>query len=179
MSASDVKMLPTFCRYLSIGNYQKNAKRLKMQGKLPAKHAHHYCHGLKFLNRAMYKGDKSALHAAVGEFDYVQHHSKPSSPLLPSTSLNKAKALELLGKPQNALREYSKAIKLKPKYPQAYVGLSGFYLKLGMKKEALAAIKAGLKYSKSSKGLIRRLKKLEDDAKTIKKQIPASPANNP
>ena len=85
--------------------------------------------------------------------------------LLDSASLYKAEALGKLGKTGPALQEYNKAIQLNPKYHQAYARLSDFYLKLGMKQDALDTVNMGLKFSPNSKGLRNRLRKLTAENK--------------
>lgn len=154
ITPSEYRMLPKFCKY----------PELK-----PNIHAHHYCHGIKFILRANRIFDNKKikmenLSAAVREFVYMQKHCVPNDPILPSTSLYKAQALEKLGKTQEAIHEFNTAIKLRNNsYPKAYMKLSDFYKKIGMEEEALKTVQTGLKYSNNSKGLKRRLKKLQDE----------------
>jgi tetratricopeptide (TPR) repeat protein len=156
ISASEARQLPPFCLGLSVGNFDDNAKALRQDVKVPGQHTQHFCHGMKAIIRGDYK-------TAVGEFEYVQEHSTSQHELLDSTSLYKAEALGKLGKTGPALLEYNKAIQLNNKYHQAYARLADFYLKLGMKKDALDTINQGLKYSPNSKGLKKRLHKLTEE----------------
>ena len=151
-SASEVRQLPPFCAGFPINFYRDDAKSLKRNIKVPGQHTHHFCHGMKEILRKNYAG-------AVKEFEYVQSQSTIQHELLDSTSLYKAEALGMLGKTGPAIQEYNKAIQLNPKYHQAYERLADFYLKLGMKQDALDVINTGLKYSPNSKGLKRRLQK--------------------
>jgi len=152
-SASEVRQLPPFCAGFPLDFYRDDAKSLKRNIKVPGQHTHHFCHGMKEILRKNYG-------AAVREFEYVQRMSNSQNDMLDSTSLYKAEALGMLGKTGPAIQEYYKAIQLNPKYHQAYERLADFYLKLGMKKDALDVINTGLKYSPNSRGLKRRLQKL-------------------
>ena len=172
ISASELKMMPPFCKGLSIANFQASAKPLRSPIKVPGQHTQHFCHGMKALVRGQRaemrkKGSgKSNFQTASKEFNYVQSHSTKKHALIPATSLYKAFAFEKLGRQGEAIREYNKAISLKKKYPHAYSKLSDYYLKLGLKQEALETIKRGLKQSPKSKSLKRRLKKLQGTQKT-------------
>ena len=164
ITASEAKQLPPFCLGLSIGNFREDAKSLKQNINMPGQHTQHFCHGMKSLLRGD-RGDKRGYEAAVEEFGYVQEHSTSQHELMDSTSLYKAEALGKLGKTGPALQEYNKAIQLNPKYHQAYARLSDFYLKLGMKQDALDTVNMGLKFSPNSKGLRNRLRKLTAENK--------------
>jgi tetratricopeptide (TPR) repeat protein len=172
ISASEIKMMPPFCKGLSLSNFQANAKHLRRSVRVPGQHTQHFCHGMKALVRGQRaemrkKGSGKGLYGtAVQEFEYVQSHSTKKHTLIPATSLYKATALEKLGRRGEAIREYNKAISLKKKYPHAYSKLSDYYLKLGLKQDALETIKRGLKQSPKSKSLKRRLKKLQGKQKT-------------
>lgn len=162
ISASEARQLPPFCLGLSIGNFQEDAKSLKSNVKIPGNgDNHHFCHGMKAIIRGD-RGNKGWYKTAIGEFDYVLGRSTTLSQneLLDSNHLYKAEALGKLGQTGPALQEYNKAIQLNPKYHQAYARLADFYLKLGMKKDALDTVNAGLNFSPNSKGLKSRLHKL-------------------
>ena len=161
MSEKEILQLPKLCRNLSIGNFRADAKKYHIPGgHLPGQHTQHYCHGLKAMVRRAYG-------TAVKEFTYVQKHSNNKNRMLPSVSLVKAESLRKLGHTGDALKEYLRAIKLKRKYPRAYMKLAGFYMDLGENKSALDTVKKGLRYSPRSKGLKRRLKTLKKRLKQI------------
>ena len=164
ITASEAKQLPPFCLGLSIGNFREDAKSLKQNIPVPGEHTQHFCNGMKSLLRGD-RGDKAQYQTAVGEFDYVQEHSTSQNELLDSASLYKAEALGKLGRTGPALVEYNKAIQLNPKYHQAYARLADYYLKLGMKQDALDTVNAGLRFSPESKGLKNRLRKLTTENK--------------
>ena len=149
------------------GNLQDDAKHLHRKMNVPGQHTQHYCHGIKriirgdrdeFNKRGSGRGQYSA---AVNEFDYVQSHSSKKHALIPSTSLYRAEALGKMGRTLDALKEYNKAINLKRKYPTAYAKLADYYIKIGQKDNAIITVKAGLKFSPTSKKLLRRLKRYE------------------
>ena len=154
-SVSEAKQAPPFCLGLDLKYFQDSAAYLKTNVKLPGKDGHHFCNGMKKILRGDYK-------SAVNEFDYVEGRSSSISDneLLDSVCLYKAEALGKMGQTGLALQEYNKAIQLNPKYHQAYARLADFYLKLGMKQDALDTINTGLKFSPNSKGLRNRLHKL-------------------
>lgn len=153
-SVTEIVQMPPFCKGLSIGNFQDNAKQFKKNIKVPGQHTQHFCHGMKSIIRKNYV-------SAVQEFNYVQGHSTEQHILIPATSLYKAEALGKLGKVSEALTEYNKAIQLKKTYTQAYSRLANYYLTLNKKDDALETIKLGLKYSPNSKSLKKRLQKLQ------------------
>jgi tetratricopeptide (TPR) repeat protein len=162
-SESEAGQLPPFCLGLSVGYFQDSAKHLKRDIKIPPtfESPHHFCSGMAEIIRGD-QGDKKSYNYAIQEFDYVLGRSTSLSQneLMDSAHLYKAEALGKLGQSAPALQEYNKAIQLNPKYHQAYARLADFYLKLGMKQDALDTVNVGLKFSPNSKGLRNRLRKL-------------------
>lgn len=59
-------------------------------------HMHHYCGGLKFMNRARFTLDKAEkgfyLQSAIGEFNYVLKAWPANSPLMPEAQSQKTQA---------------------------------------------------------------------------------------
>ena len=165
ISASELKLMPPFCKGLSPANFQADAKHLRRQMHVPGQHTQHFCHGMKSLVRAdraeLQKkgGGRPQYTTAIQEFDYVQSHSSKKHALIPSCSLYKAVAFSGLNNTIEALKSYNKAISLKRKYPTAYAKLADYYVKLNQQQNALNTVKIGLKYSPKSKSLLRRLKK--------------------
>jgi len=153
-TANEVLQLPPFCRGLSLGNFQADAKKLKKKMRVPGQHTQHFCHGMKAILRKNYE-------TAVSEFEYVEEHSTKRHALIPATHLYKAEALGHLGNVGAALAEYNKAIRLKKKYTQAYSRLADYYLTLKQKNNAIETIKLGLKYAPHSKSLKRKLHSLQ------------------
>ncbi len=172
ISASELQLMPHFCKGLSPPNFQSDAKNLRRQVHVPGQHTQHFCHGMKFLvraDRAELQKKGSGRHqftTAIQEFDYVQSHSSKKHALIPSCSLYKAVAFSGLNNTLEALKAYNKAISLKRKYPTAYAKLADYYIKLNQPQNALSTVKIGLKYSPKSKSLLRRLKKYENSGNT-------------
>ncbi len=166
ISASELALLPKFCRYLSPGNFRPEARHLAMKGRAPGEHAHHFCHGMKYLIRARRAlGDKQArkeaLQRALGEFSYVEEHTKnPRGMLLPYVALYKGEAFDQLGRRQEALHAYLKAVKLNPKLSRAYAKLADLFVALDQKEKAVKVLRYGIKKTRS-KSLVRRLKQLQ------------------
>ncbi|MBS3955279.1 MAG: bacterial transcriptional activator domain-containing protein [Methylomicrobium sp.] len=160
ITAKDLALMPPFCKGLSPGNYSEDAIHLRRTDiKQPkGNHNHHFCHAMKDMGRRKYS-------EAIKNFDYVITNSGDPNkltpdfyPLLAANRLYRAEALVKLGKP-GALEDYKEAIRLRPKYIQAYAKLADYYINNGMKDEAIKTIESGLKQDPKSKGLHRRLKK--------------------
>mgnify|MGYP003384869382 CR=1 FL=1 len=172
ISASELKLMPSFCKGLSPPNFQADAKHLRRQVHVPGQHTQHFCHGMKALvraDRAELKkkgGGRPLYNTAILEFEYVQSHSEKMHALIPSCSLYKAVAFSGLNNTGEAIKSYNKAISLKRKYPKAYAKLADYYIKLNQQQSALNTVKTGLKYSPKSKSLLRRLKKYTDGGNT-------------
>ncbi|MEQ6341747.1 MAG: tetratricopeptide repeat protein [Gammaproteobacteria bacterium] len=170
MTARDVQMLPSFCHQLSADNYEANAQAYRVAGSFPAgmPHGHHYCHGLKSIARATAQSaNKGArqeeLQAAVGEFRYVLGHTEVSPEYYSYLAMVKAdlgRVYDRLGKVADSSREFMEAIRLKPDYVAAYIGLIDFYRKLGSREDALKTASEGLTRSPESKTLQRRYREL-------------------
>ncbi len=166
MTARDLQMLPSYCHQLTDGNYEANAQAYRLPGAFPTvmPHSHHYCHGLKSLARATAQvANKGAmqeeLRAAVGEFQYVLGHTEATpehSIYLAMVRTDLGRVYDRLGKVADSSREFMEAIRLKPDYVAAYIGLADFYRKLGNREDALKITKEGLAHVPESKTLQRR-----------------------
>ncbi len=128
-------------------------------------HLHHYCKGLHQLNKSLGEIDKGArnllLQGAIRQFRYVQGHSSKNFHFRPEIANKAGNAYLRLGNVPEAVREFSKGIKLNPKYVLNYVGLSKVCRKQGEIKKAKEILEKGLKHNPSSKLLKKRLKRLE------------------
>ncbi len=170
MTAKDMQMLPSYCSQLSADNYEANAQAYRIAGSFPAgmPHGHHYCHGLKSIARATAQSTnrreiQENLQAAVGEFRYVLGHTGVSSEYYPYLAMVRAdlgRVYDRLGKPGDSSQEFMEAIRLKPDYVAAYIGLIDFYRKLGNRGEALKVAQDGLAHVPESKTLQRRYRDL-------------------
>lgn len=164
---SDFRALPPFCKARASGGksqaYQTWEKRLG-HGFL---HVHHYCSAMHTLR--LYRTDNSynkiekarLLQAALGGINYVEENARPNFVLFPHIFVTKADIYLELKKEPEAIRYLKKAVKFNPKFILAYMRLFDVYYKLGEKSQALEVVKKGLEFKPKSKGLKRRLAKLE------------------
>lgn len=100
-SPAEIAMLPLACQVkLSEQGRKDQAQQAMWSARLGANtwlHFHHYCHGLKFMNRAQFairREDKQYfLGSAIGEFDYVLKNWPADSPLRSDAQTRKDLAL--------------------------------------------------------------------------------------
>lgn len=128
-------------------------------------HMHHYCDGLRFLDRAYATmGDKKEfnhnINRSVGGFNYVLSHTQESYSMRGEVHVGKARALKLMGKRAEAVAELFKALRYKLDSPDAYQALADHYQETGDKQKALEMVTEGLKRAPNSKGLKRRYSEL-------------------
>jgi tetratricopeptide (TPR) repeat protein len=133
----------------------------------PVFHAmHHYCWGLMKTNRALllardtdtrrfYLGD------AISEYDYVIQHSSDDFVLLPEILTKKGENLVRLGKGPQAIREFDRAMTLKPDYWPPYAHLSDYYRSTGDVAKARETLTRGLESAPDATALRRRLAELD------------------
>lgn len=125
---------------------------------------HHYCFGLMHLNRAYGAKNRdekgSNLGQAIKEFDYVLNGSDPEFVLLPEIHTNKGTVLMMQKMHGAAVGEFSKAIALKPDYPQPYGQLSDYYEENKKKDMALQILEQGLAHNPEARQLLKRYKRL-------------------
>ncbi len=128
-------------------------------------HMHHWCWALVGFNR--YYSDfkspnrKGYLEQAIGDIDYVLQHSHDSDSILPEILTRRGKIYSILKKSGQAAADFTRAIKLKPKYGLAYVYYSDLYRESGQKDEAITIIKAGLAADPKSDLLQKQLQRLK------------------
>ena len=128
-------------------------------------HMHHYCDGLRFLNRAYSAmGDKQDmkyyLDVSINNFNYVLGHTRPDYVMRGEVHVGKARALKLMGKKAEAIAEFNQALRYDIDSPDAYQALADFYQETGDKSKALEMVTKGLRHSPDSKGLKRRYTEL-------------------
>lgn len=126
-----------------------------------AMHMHHYCDGLRFLDRAYAAmGNKKEmqfyLQESIGGFDTVLRSSQEGFPLRGEVHVGKARALKLMGRNAQAAAEYDKALRYKIDSPDVYIAVADYYKESGNKTKALEMVTQGLKTNPNSKGLKRR-----------------------
>jgi len=121
---------------------------------------HHYCHGINFINR--YWGTRNAnernyyLVQAKGEFDYMVKAEKPDFTMSSELYSYRGEVLKLMGKPGEAIRDFNRAITVKPKFLKSYLQLADLYLDIKDEVRALEVIIEGLRNIPDSKTLQRR-----------------------
>ncbi len=161
---SDFARLPPYCKARLKG--PKSDRKYWSKRMWPDFiHMHHYCRGLHLLNKSLGVIDKneknSILLKAIQEFKYMQNMSSKDFYLRPEIANKAGNAYLRLGKVPEAFKEFSRGIKLNPKYVLNYVGLSKVCRKQGDITKAKEILQRGLKHNPSSKLLKKRLKRLE------------------
>lgn len=128
-------------------------------------HMHHYCAGLRFLDRAYSamgnKQDmKYNLNVSINNFNYVLTHTKEEYAMRGEVHVGKARALKLAGRKAEAIAEFNKALRYEIDSSDAYQALADHYLETGNKAKALEMATEGLRRNPESKGLKRRYTEL-------------------
>lgn len=106
-SPVELSLLPKACQFRLGPGYGSDSSRPtvdawanRVGGREVWSHIHHFCHGLKFMNRAQATLDSTDrrfnLQSAVGEFDYVLDKWPPQTPLRDEARARKEEALLLL-----------------------------------------------------------------------------------
>lgn len=96
----EIAMLPKGCQVKLGKDPVANANWSERLGAETWMHMHHYCHGLKFINRARFtinKVDrKYYLQNAIGEFDYCLTHWPANSPMMREAQREKSEVEAML-----------------------------------------------------------------------------------
>ncbi len=169
MNYLELQLLPPFCQSWYRGARESSAKD-KLQYEVwnnklgPIPHPHHLCPGLNALNHAQSLRDKSAekrfaLVEAGNNLSYVLGHEKVF-PIRSTVLVKRGNVYEMQGDFKRSAADYQEAIEIKSKNTYAYIALAELYLKSKNKKESLNIIEKGLKFSPTSKRLLRLRKKL-------------------
>lgn len=128
-------------------------------------HMHHYCNGLRFLDRAYASMTNKIdmahyLAVAINNFNYVLENTQENYYMRGEVHVNKARALRLAGKKGEAAAEFANALRYELAAPDAYQALSDHYLETGNKTKALEIVTEGLRRNPGVRGLERRYTKL-------------------
>jgi hypothetical protein len=95
-TANEIALMPDFCQAKMGSNAELYQQWNKRMGPDKFMHLHHYCHGLKQMNRAKLTFDKQQrryiLQTAIGEFDYVLRNWPDGFALKDDAKLRKADA---------------------------------------------------------------------------------------
>lgn len=129
------------------------------------RHMHHYCDGLRFIDRAYASMSKKQdmqyyLGVSIDNFDYVLAATQEDYAMRGEVHMGKARALKLLGRKGEAVGEYIRALRYAPNSSAIYQALADSYQEMGDKPKALEMVTEGLKRNPDSKGLKRRYTKL-------------------
>ncbi len=151
-------------------------------------HMHHYCDGLRFLDRAYAamgnKQDRAHyLGESINNFDYVLTKTQEDYSMRGEVHVGKARALRLMGRKAEAAAEFNKALRYNPDSPDVYQALADHYQETGNKQKSLEMATEGLKRNPNSKGLKLRYTELggklpypEAVAKTLPAEEPKAVA---
>lgn len=128
-------------------------------------HMHHYCTGLRFLNRAYAatnnkKDMRFKAERSISNFNYVLRHTQESYAMRGEVHLNKAQALKMVGRKAEAMAELNNALRYDAAAGAAYQALADSYLEMGNRTKALEMATEGLKRNPDSKVLQRRYTEL-------------------
>lgn len=117
-------------------------------------HLHHYCHGLKWVNRARASADRRArlgnLGMAKGEYQYAARAAGAGFWMRPQIYVELGQVHLGLGQLGEALRLFTDVIGFSPTYVAAYLGLIEAHRKAGSAQAALEAATAGLRQAPDS-----------------------------
>lgn len=151
-SDAEVAQLPNFCAV----KFKRPGPNFESQfGRKNWIHMHHYCHGLKFVNRAKNypKESRDYLARAKGEYQYVFRTTEPTFWFRPQMYVEVARIhLQLRERPE-AQKWLSEAIKLNPRYEPAYISLINLLREDGAQGTALELATQGVRYLPASEAL--------------------------
>jgi len=164
----DFPLLPAYCRArLDKSLPPQEGERWKARlGEDFGMVVHHYCAGLNFLRRAGLRQEEPSdkpnlLIQAANEFGYVVEKASPSFVLLPEVHVNRGRANNGLNRVGDALRDFQRAIDLRPDWPGGYLALAEMYAARGMMEDAKSALNAGIEKASDPTVLKSRLATLE------------------
>ena len=99
-TAEEVAMMPDYCQAKMGGNAERHQYWNQRMGPDKFVHLHHYCHGLKQMNRFKLTFEKQQrryiLQTAIGEFDYVLRNWPDGFNLKTEAQTRKSEAQALL-----------------------------------------------------------------------------------
>ena len=194
VSAGELALLPEYCVDTQGFDY-KDQYSTQMSPRAPYWvglmgvsfwHHHHYCWALIKTRRALAPGVRpeqrtGGLVDAYGDLDYVVRNATPDFVMLPEIFLKMGDTQIELGSVSLALELYAESARRKPDYWPAYVNAAVALEKLGMKKDALGRIAAGLSRAPNDPVLQKNYKRLGGDLaafqRTLKTPPPTLPAS--
>lgn len=185
IQASEIVLLPKMCRTLKEHYYSPDSETQKHR--LPRNHAlerkipglNHFCLGLMYELRADRNFrdkelKKSQLVNAVNSIIYTSKRLQDSpeelNRLTAFVFTQQARIRLKRNNTQLGIADYRYAIQRDPTFTKAYYGLSDYFEKIGAIDQALRTVKEGLKHKPKSKGLKRRLDRLNSKIKNDSKK---------
>jgi hypothetical protein len=103
MTEAELAVLPPYCQARLAGNAEARKLWGQRMGRENFSHLHHFCHGLKLMNRARFTFDKRQrnynLQQAIGEFGYVLKRWPTNFPLTMEAQNHKMQAEMMLKQP--------------------------------------------------------------------------------
>lgn len=151
-SDAEVAQLPNFCAV----KFKRPGPNFEAQfGRKNWIHMHHYCHGLKFVNRAKNypKESRDYLARAKGEYRYVFRTTEPTFWFRPQMYVEMARIHLRLRERPDAQNWLTEAIKLNPRYEPAYTALINLLREDGAQGAALELATQGVRYLPASEAL--------------------------
>ncbi|MCF6246271.1 MAG: hypothetical protein L3J69_02810 [Desulfobacula sp.] len=175
---NEIGPLPDFCKYTadsyfkgkSIFSVLETIDKTKNKNKAYKKlykyykkfgtdmiHMHHYCRGMTKYNNAFECSTeqcrKQKIESAIREMEYLLKNTKKK--LWPVFLHNQGQWFLQLNEPMKAMNVFMKAVKTNPRYVKGYISLYSLFLSLNDETRARNILKLGLKYSPSSKALMK------------------------
>ena len=128
---------------------------------------HHYCwaevHMTRYYSSRNQNEKKAELLSAYNDYSFIISHPQwlPANwPYLPKMYVKQGGSAALMGKDQEAIGSFLKALEIDPKFELAYAALADFMAKKENKSKALEYLTEGLKHKPESKRLKRRYTEL-------------------
>lgn len=149
---AEVAALPKFCAV----KFKRPGPNSEAQfGRKNWIHMHHYCHGLKFVNRARNypKESRGFLVQAKGEYEYVFKATEPTFWFRPQMYVEMARIHVQLREKTAAQERLTDAIRLNPRYEPAYTALINLLKEDGAQATVLELATQGVRYLPASEAL--------------------------
>lgn len=149
---AEVRALPPVCAAMIKGNAGRYTAQF---GAHNMAHMHHYCHAVKFVNRARAHSQdrRFYLSSAKGEYEYVVKHAAKDFWFRPQVYLELARVHMQLGETAEAQSLLQAAIVFNRSFEPAYASLIELQVGMGARGLALETATEGLKYLPDSKRL--------------------------
>lgn len=147
-------MLPPYCAARMKGIKSPEYKLWAARLGRDFEHTHHYCNGLRFLNRYyasnVARDRKFYLKEAEGNLSYMVANANPHYVLMPDVYLKRATVYTLRKEYSSAMVDLIAAIELNPKAYRASDMLARLYLNIKLPQKALEVISEALRHNPNS-----------------------------